>query len=205
MFENAGDRANKKVKPKGSPPMIRFNCPACAAVVSCADKYAGRKTACPSCKTTIVVPDAPAPDAFAAVGQSPARQNQSQERPSESDQDEATTPKKGPAPMKRNALLNTMKMAIWAAVFFWCLLPIFWWLFIAVTNAIDAQPNQRPMPMMGPGPNAGFMMQLMSSVFMITMFLYSCWCAAGVVCGFGMERTIVVVASLFEKKAAAED
>ncbi len=109
--------------------------------------------------------------------------------------------------MKR--FFSIAKAAVWIIVVVWCWLPIFWWLFITLSSLGQAQPNQ-PQMQMPPQPNAGLMVKLMSSVVMISLFLYACWCAAGVVCGFGFEQTLTAMANLLgdslrRKKADRDD
>jgi hypothetical protein len=40
------------------------------------------------------------------------------------------------------------------------------------------------------GTDTGLMGWVMSSIVLIFCFLYGCWCCVGVICGFGMERTL---------------
>ena len=43
---------------------IQWSCPNCGGALRVADEYAGRTVGCPRCKTAVVCPTAPPPDAL---------------------------------------------------------------------------------------------------------------------------------------------
>jgi hypothetical protein len=99
--------------------------------------------------------------------------------------------------MKRALVVNLARAAVWLIVVLWCMVPIAWWLFTLVRTIGVANPAPPRFGPMGPGPDAGLMVSLLGSVVMLAMFFYGCWCAVGVVCGFGLDRTVYTADHLY--------
>jgi hypothetical protein len=77
------------------------------------------------------------------------------------------------------------KLLVWILVIAWCLLPPVRVVVTAATNNKKTSP-----PVTSPAPTPGQTIGLGGATALFMLWMDAIWCAAGVVCGVGMERLI---------------
>lgn len=109
-----------------------------------------------------------------------------------------------------------MRMLIWFFVFIWCMIPFVWGAGMLATSFMDASnaskakdkdkkksspdpdferwPSPSPSPTSSTSPAVSPLYAVLSSSIMFMLLGYALWCAAGVICGLGMERAWAALA-----------
>jgi hypothetical protein len=105
-------------------------------------------------------------------------------------------------------MVKSLKLLVWILVIVWCLLPLVWMVVTAVTNKPTSPPATTPAPT--PAPSLGPTIGLGGAMALFMLWMYAIWCAAGVVCGVGIERLILaaqewlqMAAESFKKRKAS--
>jgi hypothetical protein len=86
-----------------------------------------------------------------------------------------------------------LRLVVWAGVALWCWIPPLWLLTTAVLNKPK---TLAPSYGGGGGADAGLVVGLGGGLVLLQLLLWAIWCASGVICGVGMEKTIATVADL---------
>src|ERR1017187_9557963 len=102
--------------------------------------------------------------------------------------------------MKRTLIVSLARAAVQLVVVLWCLMPIVYWLLVAVTSIGSSVGHAQPAAVAGGRPEtggAGLAAFLGVGLLMFILFFYAFWCAVGVICGFGLDRTISTADNLW--------
>ena len=187
---------------------MRFPCPACSQPMQCPNDCAGKNGVCPKCKKKIRVPAGPAgkvadsepttaealaiPTATFSPPPLPRQRDDAPTLPPAQAQaiDQAAVPAWTPG--RGDSRARRERRDVWLCVALWCLLPFVYMLFTALMNIPQARVG-------GPGPapgggglgmDFGQASSVLGAGLLLLLYGWACWCAVGVICGFGLERAI---------------